>query len=390
MSIQLTLTIALAIASSAPANEATNVMLMPITSSDKTIDSNTKNGLQEVFKKELADLQTQVTIGSWPDQAKKSKSIASQSNKSAEQIIAAVEQQISRGKRSLRKRRYQRARRSFTVASNMLRANAEMLQSPQAWVRCQRLIALTQFRQGKKQAARTTLAAMLPLAGNAPAKAGTFSKKFTALEADVRTEATSAKAGSLHVARGNQVETVYVDGKAMGRTPLIIEAVAPGTHLVRLERNGTFRSTVVDVVSEQRASTNFAAKKARAHSVVERIEQNRFDATVRRAALERAKKNGADIVVVASLERSIVGMVYTAFMGRVSDGTWTRLGPVRADMDLLSASVGLSDLAAQLKAEQHTAGIAMGNQVHTFRPEHALATHSPSIARPARTVSFTR
>ena len=107
-------------------------------------------------------------------------------------------------------------------------------------------------------------------------------------------------------------------------------------------------------------------------------------------AMEKAKKSGAQVVVVASLERSIVGMVYTAFMGRVSDGTWTRLGPVRADMDLLSASVGLSDLAAQLKSEQNSAGIAMGNQVHTFRPEHALAVQTPSIARPARTVVLAR
>ena len=390
MSIQLTLTIALAVTSTATTSEATRVMLMPIASSDTTINQNTKDALQEVFSKELEDIRTQVTVGSWPTQGSKSKRVASGANQDADKTLAAVEKKISQGKRSLQKRRYQRARRSFTAASTMLRANAALMGEPGTWVRCQRLIALTQFRQGKKQAARATLAAMLPLAGESTAKPGTFSKKFTELEATVRAAAASAKTGSLHVAQGQHVETVYVDGQAIGRTPLIVESVAPGTHLVRLERNGAFRSTVVDVVSEQRTEANFATKKVRAKSVVERIEHNRFDATVRRAALERAKKAGAHVVVVASLDRSIVGMVYTAFMGRVSDGTWTRLGPVRADMDLLSASVGLSDLADQLKVEQRSAGIAMGNQVHSFRPEQALAASTPSIVRPARTVILAR
>jgi hypothetical protein len=176
----------------------------------------------------------------------------------------------------------------------------------------------------------------------------------------------------------------------MGRTPLNIEAVAAGAHVLRLERNGTHRSMVVTVASKQRAEATFEVKKVQAKSVTDRIQQNRFDATVRQVALEQAKIGGAQVVVVASLERSIVGMVYTSFMGRVSDGTWTRLRTVRPDVDLLNAKVGLGSLSAEIKTKQHTPGDEMGHEQHSFRPAHALASGSPSIAHRARTVFFAR
>jgi len=390
MSIQLTLTIALAVASSTSANEATNVMLMPIASSDATIAEGTMDALQVAFQKELADLKTQVSVGTWPTASKSHASRTDSTSKNPADTLARVEGYIKRGKRSLRKRRYQSAHRSFQAAVNTLHANADALEDTKPLVRSQRLVALSQYRQGKKRSARNTLAAIVTLPGSEAPKPGTFPKKFMALEASVRAESSTRAPGSLHVAQGNKVETVYLDGKAMGRTPLNIEAVAPGAHVLRLERNGTHRSMVVTVASKQRAEAAFEVKKVHAKSVTDRIQQNRFDATVRQVALEQAKKGGAQVVVVASLERSIVGMVYTSFMGRVSDGTWTRLRTVRPDVDLLNVKVGLSSVSAEIKTKQHTPGDEMGREQHSFRPVHALASGSPSIAHRARTVFFAR
>ena len=387
MSIQLTLTIALAVVSSAPANSTTQVMLMPLASSDTTINVNTMRALQDALQKELADINTSVSHGEWPAQKASAAKVGS---KPSAQVatLEVVESHINKGKRSLRKRRYRSAQRSFQAAISALHADASVLEDVTPLVRSHRLLALSQFRRGKKQAARQQLAAIAALSQGSQPKAGTFSKKFMAFEAEVQSQSSKAALGSLHVEQGEKVETVYLDGKVMGRTPLIIENVSAGHHVLRLERYEGKRSVVVSVKANEQTRATFKAPKAVAKSVTERIQQNRFDATVRQVAIKQGRAKGADIVVVASLERSIVGMVYTAFMGRVSDNTWTRLKTVRPDMDLLSAKVGLGDLAAEIKVKQDTTGDDMGTTLHTFRPVHAMASASPSISRRARTVSF--
>jgi len=376
-------------ANTADSNVTTRVLLMPIASSDTTMASDTMDALQSALQNEIVDLTTSVSQGTWPASSAPKAKTSSAPAKSNTSTATVVESHIKQGKRSLKRRRYKSAQRSFEAAISALHRDASVLSDVTPLVRAHRLLALSQFRRGKKQAARNQLAAVAAIAGEQP-KAGSFPKKFMALEADVRAHNAKQALGSLHVEQGEKVETVYLDGKVMGRTPLNIENVTPGHHVLRLERYEGKRSAVVKVASAKRTQASFQVAKEEAKSVTERIQQNRFDATVRQAALKQARKSGADIVVVASLERSIVGMVYTAFMGRVSSGTWTRLRTVRADVDLLNAKVGLGDLAAELKAEQQSAGTNMGRDLHTFRPVHAMASASPSIARRARTVFFAR
>jgi hypothetical protein len=376
-------------ANTADSNVTTRVLLMPIASSDTTMATDTMDALQSALQNEIVDLTTSVSQGTWPASSAPKAKTSSVPAKSNTSTATVVESHIKQGKRSLKRRRYKSAQRSFEAAISALHRDASVLTDVTPLVRAHRLLALSQFRRGKKQAARNQLAAVVAIAGEQP-QAGSFPKKFMALEADVRAKNAKQTLGSLHVEQGEKVETVYLDGKVMGRTPLIIENVTPGHHVLRLERYEGKRSAVVKVASAKRTQASFQVAKEEAKSVTERIQQNRFDATVRQAALKQARKSGADIVVVASLERSIVGMVYTAFMGRVSSGTWTRLRTVRADMDLLNAKVGLGDLAAELKAEQQNAGTNMGRDLHTFRPVHAMASASPSISRRARTVFFAR
>jgi hypothetical protein len=376
-------------ANTADSNITTRVLLMPIASSDTTIAAGTMNALQGALQNEIVDLTTSVSQGAWPASPAAKVKTSNAKATSNTSTATVVESHIKQGKRSLKRRRYKSAQRSFEAAISALHRDASVLSDVTPLVRAHRLLALSQFRRGKKQAARNQLAAVAAIAGEQP-QAGSFPKKFMALEADVRDNNAKQALGSLHVAQGEKVETVYLDGKVMGRTPLIIENVSPGHHVLRLERYEGKRSAVVKVASAKRTEASFQVAKEEAKSVTERIQQNRFDATVRKAALKQARNSGADIVVVASLERSIVGMVYTAFMGRVSTGTWTRLRTVRADMDLLNAKVGLGDLATELKAEQQNAGTNMGRDLHTFRPVHAMASASPSIARRARTVFFAR
>jgi hypothetical protein len=376
-------------ANTAESNITTRVLLMPITSSDATMAADTMDALQDALQNEIVDLTTSVSQGTWPASSAPKAKTSGATAKSNTSTATVVESHIKQGKRSLKRRRYKSAQRSFEAAISALHRDASVLSDVTPLVRAHRLLALSQFRRGKKQAARNQLAAVVAIAGEQP-QAGSFPKKFMALEADVRAKNAKQTLGSLHVEQGEKVETVYLDGKVMGRTPLIIENVTPGHHVLRLERYEGKRSAVVKVASAKRTQASFQVAKEEAKSVTERIQQNRFDATVRKAALKQARKSGADIVVVASLERSIVGMVYTAFMGRVSSGTWTRLRTVRADMDLLNAKVGLGDLATELKAEQQNAGTNMGRDLHTFRPVHAMASASPSISRRARTVFFAR
>jgi hypothetical protein len=376
-------------ANTADSNITTRVLLMPIASSYTTIAAGTMNALQGALQNEIVDLTTGVSLGAWPTSSAAKAKTSSAKATSNTSTSTVVESHIKQGKRSLKRRRYKSAQRSFEAAISALHRDASVLSDVTPLVRAHRLLALSQFRRGKKQAARNQLAAVAAIAGEQP-QAGSFPKKFMALEADVRDNNAKQALGSLHVAQGEKVETVYLDGKVMGRTPLIIENVSPGHHVLRLERYEGKRSAVVKVASAKRTEASFQVAKEEAKSVTERIQQNRFDATVRKAALKQARNSGADIVVVASLERSIVGMVYTAFMGRVSTGTWTRLRTVRADMDLLNAKVGLGDLATELKDEQAKAGTNMGRDLHTFRPVHAMASASPSLARRARTVSFAR
>jgi hypothetical protein len=375
-------------ANTADSNITTRVLLMPIASSDTTIAVGTMDALQGALQNEIVDLTTSVSQGAWPVSSAKAKTSGTKATPKAS-TATVVESHIKQGKRSLKRRRYKSAQRSFEAAISALHRDASVLSDATPLVRAHRLLALSQFRRGKKQAARNQLAAVAAIAGEAP-QAGSFPKKFMALEADVRATNAKQALGSLHVEQGEKVEIVYLDGKVMGCMPLIIENVTPGHHVLRLERYEGKRSALVKVTSAKRTQASFQVAKEEAKSVTERIQQNRFDATVRKAALKQARKSGADIVVVASLERSIVGMVYTAFMGRVSTGTWTRLRTVRADMDLLNAKVGLGDLATELKAEQQNAGTNMGRDLHTFRPVHAMASASPSISRRARTVFFAR
>lgn len=159
--------------------------------------------------------------------------------------------------------------------------------------------------KGDSEEAKLVLLDLLSLAPTAELDRKRYPQTFLSLKAQVATSRNAQLRGNINVKSRPSGARVYLDGDLMGYTPMTLQTLAIGKHLVRVERPG-FRQVgqMVEVAPEdQEVNAELTATSA----------YKAYDGLMDKLAGEAIKdKGGATMSAVANslkLDRAIVGML---------------------------------------------------------------------------------
>jgi hypothetical protein len=188
----------------------------------------------------------------------------------------------------------------------------------------------------------------------------------------------SAK-GSLLVESTPPGAGTFVDGVAIGATPIHLKDIPPGLHLWRvLLPSGEAAGSVVQIVPGQSSRVSAQAPGSDPESkLLAALTQNRIDQSVLEAAAAHAKGLQADLVIFGGLSREGRSLALDSFVLKAASGEVKRLPRSTFDAELLSAGMAFYDLAGRLAKE----GLRTGSDARVPGPVSAeLKTGAAPLA----------
>lgn len=158
--------------------------------------------------------------------------------------------------------------------------------------------------------------------------------------------------GELEVGANEDGAMVYLDGRKVGPTPILLKELVPGEHYIRVEKEGLQTwAEKVTVVSTQRKPVLAAlggAKKASGPlgEIAEALQKNRLPPSVIDIVAQQGKEIGADFIALGGIAR--VGNNYRVgvYLIKVGSREVCPLPEVQLDPDLLGASVEIYNMAS--------------------------------------------
>jgi tetratricopeptide (TPR) repeat protein len=160
--------------------------------------------------------------------------------------------------------------------------------------------------------------------------------------------------GELEVIANAEGATVYLDGRKVGESPVILKDLVPGEHYLRVEKAGLQPwADKVNVVSTQRigvAASLGGVKKMAGPlgEIAESLQNNNLTAAVVKTIQQEGKNLGTDFVLVGGAAKMGANYRVGSFLVRVADGQLCAVKAFDLDPDLLGASVEVYNMAADL------------------------------------------
>lgn len=158
--------------------------------------------------------------------------------------------------------------------------------------------------------------------------------------------------GELEVGANEDGAMVFLDGRKVGPTPILLKELVPGEHYIRVEKEGLQTwAEKVTVVSTQRKQVLAAlggAKKASGPlgEIAEALQKNRLPPSVIDVVAQQGKEIGADFIALGGIAR--VGNNYRVgvYLVKVGSREVCPLPEIQLDPDLLGASVEIYNMAS--------------------------------------------
>jgi PEGA domain len=226
---------------------------------------------------------------------------------------------------------------------------AEVAELQDAYV----LLSAVQFNAGRDEEAARSLAQGLALAPSREPPLASTSPLFARVVAAARTSILQSAKGTLRVESTPSGAAVFIDGVAMGATPLQVGEVPPGLHLWRvLLPSGEAAGGLVQIAPSQSARVSARTPGSDPESrLLAALSENRIDQPAVEAAREHARSVQADMLIFGALSREGRSLALDSFVLKVSSGEVKRLPRFNFDTELLSAGVEFYNLAGRLAKE---------------------------------------
>lgn len=152
---------------------------------------------------------------------------------------------------------------------------------------------------------------------------------------------------------------VFLDGRNLGKAPMMMNEVLPGAHWVRVEKASEpaqvkkllVRSKNTILVEFDGAGAEPASGADEAVGVLGGIAKNALEKTHLEQLRATGKRAGASFVIFGSIYRTDTAFnIYTSLLV-VSDGSVGRLQEIAFDLDMLSAQIEVFKLADDAKKQ---------------------------------------
>lgn len=212
------------------------------------------------------------------------------------------------------------------------------------------LLAAVQYVTGQDEKGQASLDQALVLAGSRELALQKTSPLFSKVVDQRRKAVASAAKGALLIESSPAGAAVFLDGVAVGSSPLSVKDVPPGLHAWRVKLpSGAISGGLVEIASGKEAKVVGEAKGADPESQLQAaLAQNSLDQKAIAAAKEHAKSLNAELLILGALSREGKGLALDGFLFTAESGELKRLPRKTFDNELLSAGMEFFNLAGEL------------------------------------------
>lgn len=216
----------------------------------------------------------------------------------------------------------------------------------EAWA----LLSAVQYVTGQDEKGQASLDQALVLAGPRELALQKTSALFSKVVDARRKAVASAAKGSLLVESSPSGAAVFLNGVAVGNSPVVVKDVPPGVHAWRVKLpTGDMSGGMVEIASGKEAKVRGETRGADPEALLTAaIATNAIDQKAIAAAKEHAKTINADLLILGGLSREGKGLALDGFLFTAANGELKRLPRKTFDTELLSAGMEFFNLAGEL------------------------------------------
>lgn len=306
----------------------------------------------------------------------------------AEAALASARAELKVARRHAAAGSLDAAIEAFGASIALMEASLPAIEGSAALAEARASLALALFQRGRDAAAKASLDRAILLSPDAPLAEEATSPRLAQMVERRRAEMARQAEARLAIGAVPPGARVEVNGRLLGRAPLCVQGLPPGTHLVRAWLPTAARplARLIDVQSAAQVEFRLPRGTPLA-SLLDRLAENRLDAAALADALEVAAAHGASQVIGGVLSTSPAAdgapaaLRLDAFVIDVRAPAVHLLPAQTFDSELLSAGI---EMAALVRALVET-GVALGEAAAL---PAALRTDWPPARLPCAEVHY--
>ncbi len=267
--------------------------------------------------------------------------------------LAAARKGVEEAKDLRKKRKFRLADEALTKATTGFKAVAAGVLDVAEVVDAFALLSAVQYNTGRDDEGLKSLQTALALAPDRELPLAATSALFGRLVTDTRKAVKAATKNLLVVESTPSGGAVFIDGVALGGTPLQVTGVPAGLHFWRVVlADGETVGGVAEVAAGKTAKVSGASTTKDPESrMLASLAQNKIDSELVSAAKEQAAAAQADLLLFGALSKEGKGLALDSFLYVAQANEVRRLQRTAFDTELLSAGMEFYNLAGALTAK---------------------------------------
>ena len=336
------------------ASAQTKVLLMPVSGVGDDISDNAKSGMLGAIREELkARGEVFVIDGQFSSKARKK--IKRGGKRKTDTDLQRAIAKLEDARRQMERLKFDRAIGPLESVIKQFAKDIDLLDDYQLLVEAHVMLSVAYLRRGKQRQGKRTLEQLLVVRPDLTVDPRDYPPMFLTLLNKTRKKVLSRGTGTIRVPGGTQPQEVYLNGRLMGRSPLLIEKVMTGQNHIRIVATGRNYSGHIAKVTKDTTTLVMGSLaiqgESGAETLEDKIRSNQFDDGMRKELRSMARKRGADYVVVVALGPGTGLLTCGGYIGNVRSRTWSRLRKVSPDVDMLSVGIEAATLVSSMNEE---------------------------------------
>ncbi len=256
-----------------------------------------------------------------------------------------------------KKRKFRLAEESLTQALAQYKTSAAGISDVGELADAYALLAAIDYNTGRDEEGAKNLTHALNLAPGRALPLAASSPGFTRVVQETRKSLDAAPKGALLVESTPAGAAVWLDGVAVGSSPLQVRSIPAGLHFWRVTMPSGTAGGLVEIAGGKSVKVAGQMPTRDPESkILAALSQNRIDAELVAAAKEHAAAAQSDLLLLGALSSDSKGLTLDSFLFSAATGEVRRLQRASFDVELLSAGMELFNLATSMKEKGAKAG----------------------------------
>ena len=382
---------------SMPSLAGNRVVVFPVIPLQGEVSDAAAKEMNQAILEELRQVsELEIILGVHPTASVRSPATVRRPARSSASFSRALSM-LKDGEKLIQRMRFPQAIKALRAGIAGVVKNLDLLDNYDRLIDAHVLLAVAYFRRGKQSAGTDILEAVARLRPGYRLDPQKYPPVFLGVFDDARNRALGRPRGSIVVSSAPQGASVSLNGRELGKTPILIEDVIPGENHLLVREAGGVRAEHVIVREGMESKRHFdlgGGSSTASITMAYKMAANRCDTDVRRTARRLGKKAKADYVLLTVMGRGKDLYSFGAFLGKTKSGSWIVLEPLVPDLDLLSASIEAHSLSRDMKGKieegiKDSAGVAtlafiVGKKVHSGSAQEKFRQSVVSFASSSR------